>query len=584
MSSQSIHEYDVAIIGSGIAGGMLGSILAKHGLRTIILDAGTHPRFAVGESMIPESGVLLTILAERFGIPELRYPGNLDSLITKVGSSSAGIKLSFSFAWNGSGEEHDPKNLVSTPVLAPEAHLFRQDIDAYYVALAAKFGATIRQQVWVESVQPDGDGVTIVLRGNEEIRVRYVVDAAGYRSPVADQFKLRDGAPAMQSKTRSNFTHMVGVKGYEEAIANLALTGSPTPICQSTLHHIFDCGWLWIIPFDNHPHTTNPLCSVGLQLQIDKHGPAGDPEVEFAAFLDRHPSAKKHFEGAARVREWTRAPRINYNCKTAVGDRYCLLGHSAGFVDPLFSRGLANTFESINRLAPKILRAARLDRWVKEDFQSYDKYVNAVVAINDRLVANSYSAFKTFPLWNAWFRVWLSGSYIGVLRLRRILADYLRTRDNDQLEAAFDDAAYPGHLSIESHRYEALFVAASQAVEAFENGVASEAATVDALHELFAGNRDHLPLDFSDFQNRFVSRPTNEFAASLLDWANNAPDGLADRLARTVSQPFEFLDKYRFGDRLQQVAQADVALDAVRRMPPHASGDVNLPTARTAAE
>ena len=71
---------------------------------------------------------------------------------------------------------------------------------------------------------------------------------------------------------------------------------------------MFEGGWLWIIPFNNHPYSTNTLCSVGLQFDIDKHGPAGDPEEEFTRFLDEHPSVARHFESAARVREWTVAP------------------------------------------------------------------------------------------------------------------------------------------------------------------------------------------------------------------------------------------------------------------------------------
>ncbi|MDJ0933514.1 NAD(P)-binding protein [Breoghania sp.] len=96
MSSAKPHDFDVAIIGSGIAGNILGAILAKNGLNILVLDAGVHPRFAVGESMIPESGILLNLLAEHYNIPELRYPANLDSLIHKIGSSSAGIKFSLS--------------------------------------------------------------------------------------------------------------------------------------------------------------------------------------------------------------------------------------------------------------------------------------------------------------------------------------------------------------------------------------------------------------------------------------------------------------------------------------------------------
>jgi len=531
-----------------------------------VLDAGTHPRFAVGESMVPESAVLLELMAARFGIPELAYPGNIAEINRHIGSSAAGVKLAFSFAWNGFRKEHDIADVVSTPVLAPEAHLFRQDIDAYYVALAARLGAVIRQQARIQTIDVASEGVTLTLADGHRLHTRFVVDAAGFRAPLADALQLREGARPMQANTRSLFTHMVNVDLYEDVIAPVETHGSPTALSQTTLHHMFDCGWLWIIPFNNQPFSTNPLCSVGLQFDIDRHGPASrDPEREFQQFLADHPSVAKHFKNAARVREWTVAPRLNYTSRETVGDRYCLLGHAVGFVDPLFSRGLVNTFESIARLAPTLLKSLRADRWQREDLLPLERYSLEVVRINDRLVANSYTAFRTFPLWNAWFRIWLSGSYIGVLRLRRILSDYLFDRDNEALDGAFENATYPGHLSIESHCYERMFDAACSTMERFKDGEIGEAQTIATLHRLYVENHEHLPLDFSDFANRYVSRPTVEFAKSLLDWANHAPDGLATKLARGPNaRPFEFLDRYRYGDRLALAARADERLAEIR--------------------
>lgn len=45
-------DFDVAIIGSGLAGSSLGAILARHGQRVIIFEAKSHPRFAIGESRL----------------------------------------------------------------------------------------------------------------------------------------------------------------------------------------------------------------------------------------------------------------------------------------------------------------------------------------------------------------------------------------------------------------------------------------------------------------------------------------------------------------------------------------------------
>lgn len=62
-------SYDVVILGSGIAGSILGAVLARNGVKVLLADAATHPRFAVGESMIPQLVAWLRVLAERYDVP-----------------------------------------------------------------------------------------------------------------------------------------------------------------------------------------------------------------------------------------------------------------------------------------------------------------------------------------------------------------------------------------------------------------------------------------------------------------------------------------------------------------------------------
>ena len=44
---------DVIIFGSGLIGSFLSALLARQGLSVLVLDDSTHPKFSVGESMIP---------------------------------------------------------------------------------------------------------------------------------------------------------------------------------------------------------------------------------------------------------------------------------------------------------------------------------------------------------------------------------------------------------------------------------------------------------------------------------------------------------------------------------------------------
>ena len=114
------RTYDIVIIGSGIAGSISAAILAKHGLKTLILDAGQHPRFSIGEAMPPpESGLLLRLLAQRFGIPELAFIPNPEQIVRHIGSSACGIKLAFSFAWHAAGVDSAAEHVVAPPLDAP---------------------------------------------------------------------------------------------------------------------------------------------------------------------------------------------------------------------------------------------------------------------------------------------------------------------------------------------------------------------------------------------------------------------------------------------------------------------------------
>ena len=68
MSQQ--NEFDVAILGSGLAGTTLAAILARQGVSTLLLESGTHPRLAVGESVVPEFGARARIISEAFDVPD----------------------------------------------------------------------------------------------------------------------------------------------------------------------------------------------------------------------------------------------------------------------------------------------------------------------------------------------------------------------------------------------------------------------------------------------------------------------------------------------------------------------------------
>ncbi|MGV9452439.1 NAD(P)/FAD-dependent oxidoreductase, partial [Streptomyces sp. NPDC003635] len=190
----SLPVYDVAILGSGIAGSMLAAVLARNGVKVLLLDASAHPRFAIGESTIPYTLVCLRTISERYDVPEIKTLATFTNA-TKVLGPKFGVKKHFSFLLHHEGQDQDPKevNQFGTPGLLHEAsHLYRQDTDAYMYHVALKYGATARQNFRVADVDFDDRGVTLSTAAGEQYRARYVVDASGFRSPLAEKFNLRE--------------------------------------------------------------------------------------------------------------------------------------------------------------------------------------------------------------------------------------------------------------------------------------------------------------------------------------------------------------------------------------------------------
>ena len=441
-----VRSYDVAILGSGIGGSMLACILAKHGLSTLLIEELTHPRFAIGESLIPETGVRLRILAEKHGIPEIGWLGSFHALRDNV-SSACGVKRSFAFLYHREGEKHRSEETnqlpTLTPPFGPDSHLFRQDTDAYLASMAVKYGAHFRQQVKVTNVEFDSDEVRINTASGEQIRASFLIDGGGMRSHVSTQLNLRDEQPRFRTDTRAIYNHFMNVPP-----ADLLLEGkkvTPSPLGHGTMHHIFDGGWIWIIPFNNHRDSTNPLTSVGMMLDRRKYqNPQGAPEDEFRSMIARFPTIQKHFAGAKAVRPWVGSGRIQYSQKTLLAHRVIQLPHAACFVDPLFSSGLSVLTVAIDLMAEALLDAFQQNEFSIDRFRRIDEVVNTGFDHYDTIVSRSFDAFASYDLWNAWNRNWVMGNFLGTFGPLANLVRYLGSGDREFL----DVTTRPGNIGV----------------------------------------------------------------------------------------------------------------------------------------
>lgn len=421
----SDRRYDTIILGSGLAGTVLAAILAKSGHDVLLVEKGSHPRFAIGESMLPQSAMWMWILGQRFDLPELLTLCDTSAISQSV-SPSCGQKKVIGFVYHEEGARQDPSQahqLIPPQVpMFSESHLFREDVDLYMLEAAERYGVTYRDRTEMVDFHLGADEVWIDTRSAEggegdveRFHGRFLVDASGFRSPIARELGLREEPTRLRTRSRSIFNHFDGLPPYDETIPPEHLPGLSRRWHDGTLHHVFDGGWFWIIPFGNHEGSDNRLASIGVTVDADKYPRPADmtPEEEFRWFVERFPSVKGHLENVEPVRHWIGTDRLQYSSERSVGDRFVMLSHAYGFVDPLYSQGLVSTFELIHALASRLLPALADDDLSAERFADLDRLQRNQLDANDQMVSCSYRAMASFATWNAWIQLWLASVLLG---------------------------------------------------------------------------------------------------------------------------------------------------------------------------
>jgi FADH2 O2-dependent halogenase len=112
-----------------------------------------------------------------------------------------------------------------------------------------------------------------------------------------------------------------------------------------------------------------------------------------------------------------RAERLQYSSKKVVGDRFALMGHAAGFIDPIYSKGLYVTHITIMLLADLLLKAKKTGDYSASAFAPLEEMTLGYIQMHDRLAANSLKSWANYKLWRVYSVQWLLGAYLEYLML-----------------------------------------------------------------------------------------------------------------------------------------------------------------------
>ena len=401
---------EVAIIGSGFAGSLLARVLAVQGYDVVLLERGTHPRFAIGESTTPLANLSLERIGVRYGLPDCYRLAAHGRWMAHFPGLRRGLKRGFTFYRHHPGVAFENRGLHSERLLVAaspddaiaDTHWLRADIDEHLVREAVAAGVDYRDRATLTraTMEPDGARLSGDRDGAPfELRARFVIDASGPNGFLARQLSIPSGLDRTETRSALLFGHFEGVRLMSGVVPGMPQ--GPYPDDLAAVHHLIDEGWMYSLRFDDGVTSAGFLLTSRGLSALDA-GASSDSASLWLALLDRYPTIANAFADARPLAPIAFRPAIQHRLTRAAGPRWALLPHAYAFVDPLFSTGIAWSLRAVERLALVFETASAGERVPGAD--ACARYESALAAEADQvdaLVAGAYEATAHFDLFAA---------------------------------------------------------------------------------------------------------------------------------------------------------------------------------------
>jgi flavin-dependent dehydrogenase len=324
------EQCDVVVIGGGPAGSTAAALLARRGYRVIALEKARHPRFHIGESLLPMNLPLF----ERLGV--------LDK-VREIGVFKPGADFEADNE-RGYNTYAFSRAIGKSP---PHAYqVWRQDFDKMLYDHARECGADAREGQEVINVEQNGPRESrLDVRTDDgrsyRIQARYVVDASGREAFLSAKKRLRRKNDRHQSA--AIFGH------YRDAERRLGEDAGNISI------YSFEHGWMWMIPLPGG------VMSVGAVCRPDYLKQRKGRTVEFLVeTLKLSPALWRRVERAELIGDEVRVTgNYSYDSKQMGGPGWVLVGDAFAFLDPVFSSGVYLAMSGAEQAAEVVDRALR---------------------------------------------------------------------------------------------------------------------------------------------------------------------------------------------------------------------------------
>jgi flavin-dependent dehydrogenase len=323
-------ECEVLVMGGGPAGSTVATLLTRYGRKVILLEKAHHPRFHIGESLLPMNLPLF----ERLGVLEKVHTMGVFKPGADFEADNERGYNTFAF----------DRAIGNSP---PHAYqVWRQDFDQMLFEHARATGADAREGhevVSVEQVDSRRSHVEVRVDDGSTYRItsRYVVDATGRDTFLATKKRLRRKNPEHQSAAIFGHFRGAGYRPGEDA-GNISI-------------YRFDHGWMWMIPLPAGVMSIGAVCRPAYLKQ--RKGKTVDFLWET---LRLNEGVRKRIERAELIGDEVRVTgNYSYDSIRMGGPGWVMVGDAFAFLDPVFSSGVYLAMSGAERAAAVVDQALR---------------------------------------------------------------------------------------------------------------------------------------------------------------------------------------------------------------------------------
>lgn len=308
--SKPAQQCDVLVIGGGPAGTTISTLLAQRGHKVTLLEKEHHPRFHIGESLLPANLPLL----EKLGVAEQ---------VKAIGMQKWGAE--FVSPWHENHSQTFEFGDAWDKSMPFAFQVRRSAFDEILIRNAEKNGVMVHEGCKAKEVDFLPDGVKVMAQlddgSSAAWQAKYLVDASGRDTFLGNRFKIKHRNPKHNSSALyAHFANAKRLMGKEEGHITIFW---------------FEHGWFWFIPLSDG--TTSVGATVWPYYLKTRNKPLNE---FFADTIAMCPALSERLMGAERVSEVEATGNFSYVCERTYGPNYMMLGDAFAFIDPVFSSGV----------------------------------------------------------------------------------------------------------------------------------------------------------------------------------------------------------------------------------------------------